>query len=295
MENKCPLCNSTKTDLFWRGKGVMNDSDLGISYACANNLKFKPTLFKCSECNHLYSDKSLWPSESGEDYAQVVDLNYLGLEKVKAKTFERSAIIANQYFSNPRRMIEIGSYTGIFMGAMRLKGWDCVGVEPSRWAAGVSLSKGLKVYNGTLDQVVGREYLEPVELVVSWDVLEHVINPQEFIRDVSKLVAENGILILSTLDRTNYFARITGRHWPWIVNMHLHYFDQKTVIDLVTQFGFNLVSTKPHVHYASISYMLEKLFGERRVKKILKAKGIFSRVILPIGFGDVRYYVFKRN
>ena len=295
MDSNCPLCNSSKTNKLWQGKGTLSGTEIGYSYACANDLKFKPTIFKCNECRHLFSDKSTWPSKTGEDYAQVVDTNYLALEKVKSKTFQRAARIADGFFSQPKRMIEVGSYTGVFLSAMEQNGWECTGIEPSRWAAEISRTKGFNVLNGTLDQIVGQGLLVPVDLVVSWDVLEHVISPRDFMTEICNLVSEKGILIISTLDRTNYFARVTGKNWPWIVNMHLHYFDQETVIKMAAEQGFRLIRTRPHVHYATISYILEKILGHRSLVNLLSSRTLFSRISLPIGFGDVRYYVFEKN
>ena len=295
MLNQCPLCESNKTYLKWRGKGLLSGRDNSMSYACANNLKFKPDLYQCISCAHIFSNRTNWPSALTDDYAEVVDLDYLNLEHVKIKTFKRAAAVANHFFFEPGKMIEIGAYTGLFMEIMREKGWECTGIEPSRWAAGICKSKNLDIYNGSFENISSKIDLKPVDLVASWDVLEHVVSPRHFLLNVSKIVKSGGILILSTLDRTNFFARLTGKNWPWIVNMHLHYFDQEIIKDLADEFGFELLSTKAHVHYATVNYMLIKILGGGKITSALNFFGFLSKFSIPIGFGDVRYYVFKKR
>ena len=295
MLNKCPLCESSETRLKWRGKGQLNNHDSRISYACANNVKFKPDLYQCIPCKHIYSDRTKWPSALDNDYAEVVDLDYLELEHVKTKTFKRAAAVANRFFFEPGKMIEIGAYTGVFLEIMRDKGWECIGIEPSRWAVDICKSKNLDIRSGTFEIISSEVNLEPANLVVSWDVLEHVVSPRDFLFNVEKVVKPGGIFILSTLDRTNFFARLTGKNWPWIVNMHLHYFDQAIIKDLADKFGFELLSTKAHVHYATINYILKKVFGGRKITNLLSYFSFLDKFSLPIGFGDVRYYVFKKR
>ena len=178
---------------------------------------------------------------------------------------------------------------------MHAKGWECTGIEPSKWGADYSRDKGLKVLQKSFEEAMELGVLPKVNLIASWDVLEHVKNPLGFLKNCAELLNERGYLALSTLDRTNFFARFMGSKWPWIIDMHLHYFDQKTIIEACLDLDLKLVETKAHVHYSTISYMLIKMFGINSITKLISRTKFLNSFAIPIGFGDVRYYIFRKE
>jgi len=292
MSNICPLCDSSdfKTKFIgFVGKPTLVAESL---YQCTSISKAKPQLNICKNCSHVFSDRSTWPNLSSNEYENVSDPRYLDLEFVKDKTFERAAILTSKFFTEPTDLIEIGSYTGIFLTKMAQRGWRTLGIEPSLWASKISQDKGLKIIPKPFEAAISTNVLPKVDLVVSWDVLEHVQDPRSFISGVSNQIKKDGFFIFSTLDRSNFFARLTGRFWPWIIPMHLHYFHKKSLIKIVSSYGFNFIETGPHVHYANLEYILKKLIPLNLENKNLS---FFRRIVLPVGFGDVRYFIFQKR
>jgi SAM-dependent methyltransferase len=149
------------------------------------------------------------------------------------------------------------------------------------------------VHWGTAEHLLSDGQLGTFDVVVSWDVLEHVSDPAEFIRLAALHVAPGGYFIFSTLDRTNWFARIMGKRWPWLIPMHLHYFDQESVVSMTERHGFAFVSTRAHVHYTSAAYAWRRLVGHGNHVESSDHAGALDRIIFPVGFGDVRLYVFR--
>ena len=291
----CPMCNSNRGSMVWLGTNRGKFADSNSAYECANLKTSSPTVYRCQVCDHHFTDPMTWPKELGKEYENVVDENYLKFQPIKLKTFNRAAAKVLPYFQSPTSLIEVGSYTGIFLEIMHAKGWECTGIEPSKWGADYSRDKGLKVLQKSFEEAMELGVLPKVNLIASWDVLEHVKNPLGFLKNCAELLNERGYLALSTLDRTNFFARFMGSKWPWIIDMHLHYFDQKTIIEACLDLDLKLVETKAHVHYSTISYMLIKMFGINSITKLISRTKFLNSFAIPIGFGDVRYYIFRKE
>ena len=70
---------------------------------------------------------------------------------------------------------------------------------------------------------------------------------------------EDGILVFSTLDIGSPCARILGRRWPWLMKMHIYYFDRDSIERLLKKAGLRLIEFKRYKHTVSMDYLLYKL------------------------------------
>jgi SAM-dependent methyltransferase len=242
----------------------------------------------------MFSNPLHWPVNVHLEYADLEDTEYLSMLEVKRRTFSRAADALMRFQRPPARLLEVGSYAGLFLEECRDRGYEVIGVEPSEWGSAQSRSIGLDVRTGHAEEVLDDESLGDFDVVVSWDVLEHVVAPSLFMSRLAQRLSKNGYVIVSTLDRSNWFARVTGKRWPWLIPMHLHYFDQDTVIRLAQEAGLSFVSTFPHVHYTSASYALRRLIGHGDQLDSTGVPSVLDRAVFPVGFGDVRTFVFRR-
>jgi hypothetical protein len=49
---------------------------------------------------------------------------------------------------------------------------------------------------------------------------------------------------LNELDDWVRFPRLLVTRWPWLIDMHLHYFDRHVIADLLARAGFELLRTE---------------------------------------------------
>lgn len=99
----------------------------------------------------------------------------------------------------PRTVMDIGAGYGIF-----LEEWGkqsdtsrLIAVEPSKHLAEVCRSKGMEVVEAIAEKVTG--YDNAAELVVCFEVLEHVYDPLAFVQTLARFVTPGGYLLVSTL------------------------------------------------------------------------------------------------
>jgi hypothetical protein len=92
-----------------------------------------------------------------------------------------------------------------------------------------------------------------------WDVVEHLPDPREELAAARMLLVPGGRLHLSTIDTGSLVARLLGARWPWLMDMHLVYFDRPTISALLEEAGFRVLDVGTYSHTVSAGYLLRKV------------------------------------
>jgi dolichol-phosphate mannosyltransferase len=268
------------------------------AYSCSSiERRRRPQVVNCLQCGLNHIPGKQVPADLEALYAEVEDPNYLDDIGARQAGFRETYRRIRGHLPAPGRLLEIGPYCGLFLREAEADGWACDGIEPSRWAAAVANESVMaEVRVGTLDEHV-ETFRESFDVVVTWDVLEHVRNPYEMLRNMRAVLRENGILCFSTLDIDNWFPRLLGKHWPWILEMHLHYFTEQLLRRWLDEAGYEVVEIRNYSHYASARYAWIK--GANILPRFLAAPLLAlaplipARLVVPISFGDIRLFVAR--
>jgi SAM-dependent methyltransferase len=223
-----------------------------------------------------------------DEYRLVEDPMYEAERESRYYTFRR--VVRSLGPGNGRTLLDVGAYCGYFLDVAREGGYAAEGMELSKWAADRARSLGFVVYGETLEARVasGARY----DVVTMWDVLEHTAAPRAELESAFQLLAPGGSLYLSTVDIGSLAARVMGRRWPWLMDMHLHYFDRSTIARLLGEVGFVDVTIGTYTYFVSFAYLSKKL--EAITGSLAPAvRGVFRIVPgawrLPIRLGDTMF------
>ena len=231
INDKCLNCDSDYlSEQFPEQLNAVKKDSQSSAFRCSSMAHTsKPRVAKCLQCGLSQVPSSNHPIDLEDLYKDVVDKDYLDNLPAKKKTFAHAYKQIRSFLPPTGQLLEVGSYCGLFLLEARHHGWTVNGVEPSRWAAEYATSKfGLNIIQGSLENVTS-SLKEDHDVVVCWDVLEHVRNPQNLLCLMSKALKPGGILALSTIDIDSWFPHMLGKHWPWILEMHLHYFGSRSL------------------------------------------------------------------
>ncbi|TRD21970.1 bifunctional 2-polyprenyl-6-hydroxyphenol methylase/3-demethylubiquinol 3-O-methyltransferase UbiG [Palleronia caenipelagi] len=117
------------------------------------------------------------------------------------------------------RIVDIGCGGGLLCEPMTRLGAEVTGCDAEETSVGVArhhaVEQGLDIdYRATTAEALASE-IEPVDVVLAQEVIEHVADPATFVRDCHALLKPGGILILSTLNRTpkSFALAIIGAEW----------------------------------------------------------------------------------
>ncbi len=109
---------------------------------------------------------------------------------------------------SPSTVMDVGSGYGIF-----LEEWkkispetNLIGIEPSKHLAEICRKKNINVLEKVVEEVTG--YDEKVDLLVCFEVFEHIHSPEDFIQKLKKLIKPQGHIILSTLTISGFDLQI---------------------------------------------------------------------------------------
>lgn len=255
-------------------------------------------IVQCRHCGHVYANPRWDSDELLDAYAAVEDETYVLEQSSRKRTFIHH-LQALEKFSGPgagRPLLDVGAYTGVFVEVACSRNWQATGVEPSRWASSVAQGKGLPVYQGTLDmdELSDRRF----DVITMWDVIEHLDDPAAEIAKARHLLKAGGLMAIHTMDVNSLAAKVMGRRWPWLMDMHVHYFSRDTIRRLLTDNGLEVVWIGAQGRYLSLGYLASRLGGLSRplgrlAGGVVKAVGL-KEVAVPINFGDL-FTVYARR
>lgn len=172
-------------------------------------------------------DTSYWSAPAPRDRGYG---DYLGDADLYRATFELRLRALAPFVPTRGRALDVGCGPGLFLGVLKARGWEVVGIEPSeraRTAAEARLGPGV-VQARTL--VEADFPLASFDLVTFWDVLEHLPDPLEALRSARALLAPGGRLVIETQDVKSLAARLLGRRWHHYKHAeHLWHFHRGTL------------------------------------------------------------------
>ena len=90
-----------------------------------------------------------------------------------------------------------------------------------------------------------------------------------------------------------------GKHWPWLMEMHLFYYKTDTTEQLLNKAGFNILRTEKYIHYVSIQYLFRKIIAIlpewlEITLNIVKV-AMPQKIMVPISFGDIKLYICEKQ
>lgn len=207
----CPVCSAT--DL----------SSLGsIAYAARTTfagtpveLSLVPELASCSACGSWFTQRILPERVAMPLYAQG-----RGVEHWHAPEFEKGkttdlVVAVRGLLAVGQCVVDIGCNTGELLDFCRDEGARTFGIEPSVAAQRRCIEKGHEM-EATLAGFRGS-----VDLILAFDLIEHLYDLPRFLRDARLALRPGGKLALLTGDIESSTARRTGHAW-WYVRYPEH-------------------------------------------------------------------------
>ena len=296
----CNLCGSTDSEVLY--PCTLPESSPGGDvrrFRCTSSSYGKHyTIVRCRNCGLVYANPRPKASVIIHNYEEVVDRLYLEEREGRVLTFRRNLRPLEELMppGRGRKLLDIGCHVGVFLEIAEERGWEAWGIEPSRWAAAQAQSRGLRVMRGTLNQAELAD--ESFDVVTMWDVIEHLTDPMRELREVHRVLKPEGLLCIHTMNIESPFARVMGRRWPWLMEMHLYYFSPRTLGAMLAKAGFSVVRTAIQGRFLRLGYLFSRLEAyssllSRGLVRLVTALGLKDKAV-PINLGDL-FTVFARK
>jgi SAM-dependent methyltransferase len=225
-----------------------------------------------------------------ELYSQLDHHIYESEADGRSRTARRHFEIVRQ-FVRGGKLLDVGCASGGFLSVCSGNGFEVTGVEPATALANKAreaISGRGEILCGTLQEVTLRA--DSFDVLTLWDVLEHVPEPEEFLRLCRSLLKHGGYLFANVPDLGSFQAKILGRRWPLLLPEHFNYFTRKSLALCAGKAGFRLLRFGRRSAYFSIAYTLHRLAQHNiwlaRIGKDVIEGSRLARIILPVPLGE---------
>jgi SAM-dependent methyltransferase len=83
------------------------------------------------------------------------------------------------------------------------------------------------------------------DIVYLMQVFEHLRDPHDFMRELSRVLKQDGMLYLALPNAASVWRRVFGRNWlsGWFAPFHLYCYNRGALAALAGQHGFEVVDT----------------------------------------------------
>lgn len=259
----------------------------GVAYSvAAGGDKEKLPIWKCSSCGHGWTPIDFDPQIITRWYAGYeADHIFLAQEVGRRKTGRQVLNQIKRLLPRKGNLLDIGAGPGLFLSEAATLGWQVTGIEPSVWA----VEHAQKQLNIT-DMRRGDADLLPAvpdqsfNCVTAFDVLEHLVFPEDFLWQVSRILKPGGVLVMTTPRFDSLLALLMGKKWYCIFPAHIQYFTRRSLYGTLKRCGFDVTQEKTHTRYLGLGYVWQRLLDYIGMQTI---SGPASQsLIVPVNYGD---------
>jgi 2-polyprenyl-3-methyl-5-hydroxy-6-metoxy-1,4-benzoquinol methylase len=207
----------------------------------------------CDQCGLLRLDPTPAPEELGRYYP---DNYWFAPDQSAASRMEEayrrlvlrdhvqfvSQALAASTASGP--LLDVGCGGGLFLGMMRERGIQVVGLDNSREAAGIAWRRQLVP---ALAADLLSAPLRPASFkgLTMFHVMEHLYDPRAYLSSARELLAKDGRLVVQVPNAASWQARMLGSAWNGAdIPRHLTNFRSSDLEKMVENAGFEVLRRK---------------------------------------------------
>jgi 2-polyprenyl-3-methyl-5-hydroxy-6-metoxy-1,4-benzoquinol methylase len=193
---------------------------------------------------------------------QINYSNYSRNDDISPVTISRyeELLLSFEKYRKNNTILDVGCGNGHFLKVAKEKGWKVYGTEYTEDAIEICTKKGLIMHSGKLD--VSNYEPDFFDVITSFEVIEHINNPQEDVQNIRTILRKGGLFYLTT-PNFNALERYILRDQYNVICYpeHLSYYTPSTINYLLTRYNFEKVSVL--TTGTSISRIKSSLFPKK--------------------------------
>lgn len=226
----CPICRAGDFSLYLESRGLH--------------------IVRCSVCKLVYSrnvydddfDQQHYTSGTSDawNFHKKLQVNptYSKVERLRSQYYIQ---LCNRYISSStRQWLDIGCGSGGILVAAVEDGWLSIGIEPNPTWILLARSRGVEVRQGFFPEMLTLS--EHFDCISMLDVLEHVVQPKDFLNKVVNHLAPGGIVFIQVPNLNSLIVQLEGAGNSNFVPGHWGYFDPVSLYNLAKETGFEILT-----------------------------------------------------
>lgn len=221
--------------------------------SCFTLEKFSFKYFTCEECQTLYMNPRPSPELMASYYKDSENYRYWAKyifpasensrrEKIHKPWLERVINYCNEYKIEKGTLLEIGSGFGTFSElAIKSNSFKkVIAVDPNPDMAEACKKRGITLINKRIEDIT--DEIANVDVAVAFEMIEHLFEPRTFLNQCSRLIKQNGIVVISCPNGQGFDVKLLGKDSLAVDAEHVNLFNPKSLTRLVESCGFKVLS-----------------------------------------------------
>lgn len=207
----------------------------------------------CNDCKSIFMTPRPSPALMTDYYSNSENYEYWAKyifpaseasrrEKIHKPWLERVADYCRRFGIRKGTLVEIGPGFGTFSELATGSGLfsRVVAVEPTPEMATACRARGVDVIQKRVEDVL-EEDVAGADVLVSFEVIEHLFDPSAFIKQCARLVRPGGLLVLSCPNGLGFDIAVLGAGALAVDAEHVNLFNPVSLSNLLERSGFNVL------------------------------------------------------
>jgi SAM-dependent methyltransferase len=243
VEQSCPICETASAKFIGRRGGAAHRANLGVE--CE--------IWRCLRCGLVYPNPMPIPVNGVAQHYSLVPDEYFRNHDTEGKRLGALELLkrAEELTGGKGRLLDIGAGRGEFLVAAVSQGWTAIGIEPSdSFAEHAARHSGAEIRRVPVEECGFDE--ASFDVVILGAVLEHLYNPDETIKEISRILRPGGALFVDVPNEAglyfkvgNLYQKLRGRKWavnlaPTFEPFHVFGFSANSLRALLGKHGLKV-------------------------------------------------------
>jgi SAM-dependent methyltransferase len=202
-------------------------------------------LVRCPECTFQFKDPVIDAEQLLACYSAADSDKWGESPDPLQRRFDTIRAVVEKH-TPPGKVLDVGCFNGAMLDYFGDR-WQRFGVEPSLAAAELARERGINVLCDTLERLPPEA--GPFDAILAIDVLEHLVEPLPFFRQISERLRPGGVFVAFT-GNTNSLAWRLQRSMYWYCSLpeHVSFYNRKAIAAAGGQVGLELIECSFHSH-----------------------------------------------
>lgn len=210
---------------------------------------------ECNACRTLYvtprpSPEVLkWFYQGSENYAYWNQHIFPASEQARRERImvpRANAVLdlCQKYQVKMDSLLEVGAGFGTFCEELKSRGMfkRVVAVEPTPELARTCCGKGIETIEKPIEEI-SFSNASVFSVVVSFEVIEHLFSPRDFVNNICQVLHPGGLLVLSCPNGEGFDIQTLGVISDTMDHEHLNYFNPRSLPMLLADCGYEVLET----------------------------------------------------
>jgi 2-polyprenyl-3-methyl-5-hydroxy-6-metoxy-1,4-benzoquinol methylase len=232
IRRKCAVCGNIDNLLPLYDQPTENIAGIGdIGYHHIINV--------CNDCGFVFASPIIEESAILSYYEKMSNYEYTesaGIRPIEeVRQIERQIKFALSHFSSnfTGSALDVGCSIALGLSLLKNIGWNVLGLDPSERCIRISKNMfGVQVIKGFFSLELFQDK-NPFDLIILSHVIEHVISPNEMLKEIRELLDDNGVIYIEV---PNLMKNIGLR--GYFTFEHVKFFTLQTLTNLAVRNGF---------------------------------------------------------